>query len=679
VNKFEAGKRIEKLKKAINHHRYLYHVLDRPEISDAALDSLKHELKKLEDDFPDFITPDSPTQRVGGTALKKFKKVRHALPMLSLEDVFSPQEVEKWINRNFKIEPKIKNSRFFAELKFDGLALSLIYKNGVLNRASTRGNGKIGEDISLNVKTIESIPLKLEIHGNLPENFKKNFEKMIAGGIIEVRGEVIIAKKDFEKINSGQLKAGLPAFANPRNLAAGSVRQLNPAVTRSRRLDFYAYDLLADFGQNSHSQEHEILKAIGFKTDKKAKVIDNLEELFVFQKKIANERSYYDYDVDGIVASVDDNNLFERLGVVGKAPRGSIAFKFAPAEATTVIEDIIVQVGRTGALTPVAKLKPVEIGGTIVSRATLHNQDEIKRLDVRIGDTVVVGRAGDVIPDIRSAVKELRNKNAKEFQMPKKCPACFKPIVKDKAIHRCSNLKCPSRKKEILYHFVSKQAFDIDGLGPKIIDALLSNVLIRDAADLFELKEGDLAGLERFGEKSASNIIKAISDRRQIDLARFIIGLSIMHVGEETAIDLAKHFGSIDEIKKASRPELENVSNIGEAVSKSVFDWFHSEPNLNFLKRLLEHVKIKNPPAAKSRKLQGKVFVLTGVLKSMSRFDAKAAIRELGGNLSGAVSKNTDFVVAGQEPGSKLSKAGKLGVKIIDEEEFLKMIKYKYK
>ena len=675
MDRFEAKKRIEKLKKAINRHRYLYHILDRPEISDAALDSLKHELKKLEDGFPDLVSPDSPTQRVGGAALKKFKKVRHALPMLSLEDVFSPEEVEEWAMRNLKIEPKAGNPRLFAELKFDGLALSLVYKNGVLNRASTRGNGRIGEDVSVNAKTIESIPLKLEIHDDLPENFRRNIEKLIAGGVIEARGEVIIAKKDFEKINLGQLKAGLPAFANPRNLAAGSVRQLNPAVTRLRRLDFYAYDLLAGAGQTRHSEEHEILRAIGFKTDKKAKIIDNLEELFVFQKKIASERPRYDYDVDGIVVSVDDNDLFGRLGVVGKAPRGSIAFKFAPQEATPVIEDIIVQVGRTGSLTPVAKLKPVQIGGVVVSRATLHNEDEIRRLDARVGDTVVVGRAGDVIPDIRSVVKELRKQGVKEFHMPENCPACGRPVIKDGAIHRCSNTKCPSRKKEILYHFVSKQAFDIEGLGPKIIDALLANALIRDAADLFELEEGDLAGLERFGEKSAANIIKAVNARRQIDLARFIISLSITHVGEETAIDLANHFGSVENFQKVSRDSLEAVPNIGEAVSKSVFDWFHNQINLNFLKRLMEHVKIKNPPRIKAGKLYGKTFVLTGSLESMSRAEAKARIRRLGADSSETVSKSTDFVVAGKEPGFKLQKARKLGIKIINEEEFLKIIK----
>lgn len=675
MDKFETKKRIEKLKKAINRHRYLYHVLDRPEISDAALDSLKHELKKLEDEFPELITSDSPTQRVGGAALKKFKKVRHGVPMLSLEDVFSPEEVEEWAKRNVKIEPDIKNSPLFAELKFDGLALSLIYKNGILNRASTRGNGWIGEDVGLNAKTIESIPLKLEIQSGLPENFRRNVEKLIAGGMIEARGEVIIAKKDFENINLQRQKEGLPVFANPRNLAAGSVRQLNPAVTRSRRLDFYAYDFLADVGQTKHSQEHEILKAIGFKTDKKAKVIGNPEELFVFQKKIASERSHYEYEVDGIVVRVDDNDLFRRLGVVGKAPRASIAFKFAPQEATTVLEDIIVQVGRTGALTPVAKLKPVGIGGTTVSRATLHNEDEIKRLDARVGDTVVVGRAGDVIPDIRSVVKELRKSGAKEFQMLKKCPACGQPVIKEGAIHRCPNAKCPSRKKEILYHFVSKSAFDIAGLGPKIIDALLANVLIRDAADLFELKEGDLAGLERFGEKSASNLIKAVNAGRQIDFARFIISLSINHVGEETAADLADNFGSIEKLQSASRESLENISNIGEAVSGSVFNWFHNEANLNFLKRLMPHVKIKNPPRIKTGKLYDKTFVLTGSLESMSRLEAKARIRRFGGNVSETVSKSADFAVIGKEPGSKFEKARKLGVKTISEKEFLKIIK----
>lgn len=673
--KNEVKERIEKLRRVIEHHRYLYHVLDRQEISDSALDSLKHELKALENEFPDLITPDSPTQRVGGKALKEFKKIRHRVAMLSLEDVFASEEIEDWVSRNSKIEPKTKSAELFAELKFDGLALSLTYQNGVLESAATRGDGRVGEDITQNAKTIEAIPLNLEIYGRLPEKLESKTASLIKRGAIEVRGEVIISKKNFEKINSEQRKAGKQVYANPRNLAAGSVRQLDPAVTRLRRLDFHAYALLADFGQSKHSEEHAILNALGFKTDPKARVVQDLKALLSFHESVSKERHGLDYETDGIVVSINDNNLFKRLGVVGKAPRGSIAFKFAAKEATTVIEDIMVQVGRTGAITPVAKLKPVLIAGVNVSRATLHNADEIKRLDVRIGDTVVVGRAGDVIPDIKKVIKELRPRQSKEFHMPRVCPVCGHGLKKDGVILRCISPKCQARHRESLYHFASKNAFDIGGLGPKIIDAFLDNNLIRDAADLFELKEGDILPLERFGEKSAENIVKSIQSRRVIGLVRFILGLGILHVGEETAIDLAERFGSVENLARAEKGDLEKIPNIGEIVAKSVYDWFRDERNKEFLKRLLKYVKVEVVKRKAKGRFFAKSFVLTGSLESMSRDEAKAKIRGLGGSVSEAVSKNTDFVVAGSEPGSKYEKAKKSGVKIISEKEFFNLIK----
>ena len=675
MDKVEAKKRIEKLKKVIEHHRYLYHVLDKPEISDAALDSLKHELKKLEDEFTDLVTPDSPTQRVGGKALKEFKKAPHAVLMLSLEDVFSKEEVWDWISRNTKIVSASGEAELFAELKFDGLALSLIYQNGELKRAATRGDGRTGEDVTQNIKTIEAVPLSLEIHGTIKENFRAKAEKFLKNGAIEIRGEVLITKNDFQKINTEQKKAGKQIFANPRNLAAGSIRQLDPATTRSRRLDFHAYDLLADFGQSLHSEEHEILSALGFKTDKIARVFKNVNQLFGFHEKISREREKFEYETDGIVVSVNNNDLFKHLGVVGKAPRGAVAFKFAPREATTIVKDIIVQVGRTGALTPVAILEPVGIAGVTVSRATLHNADEIKRLDVRIGDTVIVGRAGDVIPDIKKSLKDLRPKMAKEFRMPKSCPVCAHELKQDGVILRCVNIKCPARHRESLYHFVSRGAFDIEGLGPKIIDVLLDDGLIRDAADLFALKEGDIQPLERFGEKSAQNLVSAIQSRREISLPRFILGLGILHVGEETAIDLAENFGSIEKLRVAEKEELERVPNIGEVVAESVFGWFRDGRNREFLGRLLKHVKIEHQKKRAKGKFFGRTFVLTGVLESMSRDEAKAKIRVLGGDPTESVSKKTDFVVAGSDPGSKYEKAKKLGAKIIDEGEFLKLIK----
>ncbi|MBI2038935.1 MAG: NAD-dependent DNA ligase LigA [Candidatus Niyogibacteria bacterium] len=674
MDKAEASRRVAKLREVIDHHRYLYHVLDRPELSDAALDSLKHELKQLEDRFPDLVTPDSPTQRVGGAALKEFKKVEHRTPMLSLEDVFASGEVEEWKTRIAKVAPEAEKAEFFAELKFDGLAMSLVYEDGVLEHASTRGDGQVGEDVTQNVKTIEAIPLRLKLHGDVAGRIKRQLEKRIERGTLEIRGEVIITKKEFGAINRAQEKAGQTTYANPRNLAAGSVRQLDSSITRSRKLDFHAYGLADDAGQVLHSEEHDILKALGFKTDKKAKIVKNEKELIAFQGAIEREREKFDYEVDGIVAAVNDNALFRRLGVAGKAPRGAIAFKFAPRETTTVVEDIVVQVGRTGALTPVAKLRPVQIGGVTVSRATLHNADEIRRLDVRVGDTVIVGRAGDVIPDIRAVVRELRPRGAREFHMPKRCPVCDAALTQDGKILRCENVKCPARHRETLYHFSSRGVFDIDGLGPKIIDALLDNGLIQDAADFFELREGDVAPLERFGERSAKNLISAIHERRAIGLNRFLLGLGILHVGEETANDLADHFGSLDRIRRVSVEELEEVPNIGSIVAHSIYEWFRNARNTEFLKKLERHVTIENPPRRKKGKLAGKIFVLTGELQTMSREEAKERIRKAGGHASETVSRDTSYVVAGSETGSKYDKAEKLGIPIIDEKRFLKLL-----
>lgn len=667
MSKDEAKKRIEKLKHVIEHHRYLYHVLDRQEISDSALDSLKHELKKLEDEFPDLITPDSPTQRVGGEPLKEFKKVRRpeTLRMNSLEDVFSKEELKEWFSRLEKFLGRKLKPEFYCDPKMDGLALELIYKDSILERASTRGDGLTGEDVTENAKTIEAIPLKL----------KKEWK-----GELRVRGEVYISHSEFERINRAQKKMGEKIYANPRNLAAGSVRQLDPKITSSRRLKFFAYSV-AGRGRNfldkfPHKKgEYEELKNLGFPINPLGRQAGSLDVAIDIHEEINKKRARLDYDIDGIVVTINYNEVYQDAGVVGKAPRGATAFKFAPKEATTVVEDIFTQVGRTGAITPVAKLRPVEISGVIVSRATLHNEDEIRRLNVRVGDTVIVGRAGDVIPDIKKVIIELRPKGSKVFQMPARCPVCKTRLVREGAITRCPNKKCASRHKEVIYHFVSRSAFDIDGLGPKIIDALLDNGLIQDSADLFELKEGDLIPLERFGEKSAENLIKAIQARREITLSRFLMALSILHVGEETAIDLAEYFGGLEKIKKATPEELEAVENIGGVVAKSVHEWFRNDANKKFLEKLLRHVKIKNPPKREKGKLAGKTFVLTGSLEAMSRDEAKAKIRELGGNLSETVSKKTDFVIAGSDPGSKYEKAQKLGVKIISEKDFLDLIK----
>ncbi len=678
VTKQEAKERIEKLKKLINKYRYEYHVLNKLEISEEALDSLKHELKKLEDEFPNLITFDSPTQRVAGEPLKEFKKIKHKNPMISLEDVFSEEEFAEWAVRIKKLAPN-DNFEYYAEPKFDGLALSIVYKNGVLFYAATRGNGEVGEDVTQNVRTIESIPLVLELHGKINSSAKNLLERFLKKGRIEVRGEAIITKKNFIEINKEQKKQRLPTYANSRNLAAGSLRQLDPKITFSRKLDFFAYDLLGPLDNDYHSNEHMSLRALGFKTGGEIEMVCESEtNVFSLYRKIEEKRETLPYNIDGVVIAVNSNELFKKLGVRGKAPRGAIAFKFAPKEATTVVENILIQVGRTGALTPVAVLKPVDISGVTVSRATLHNQDEIERLSLKIGDSVIVGRAGDVIPDIIKVLKELRTGKEKEFHMPKACPVCGKQVAK---IQKggvglyCINKNCPARHRENLYHFVSRKAFDIDGLGPKILNALLDNSLIQDAPDLFDLKEGDIAPLERFGEKSAKNLIEAINKSKKITLARFIYALGILHVGEETANDLAECLGSLERVEYSSLEEFNKMSNIGGVIAQSIHDWFRDQHNKNLLKKLLKYVEIKNPSRRAPGKLKNKTFVFTGEMEGVSRDEAKSKVRELGGDPSETVSKNTNYVVAGANPGSKYARAQKLGVKIINEKEFLKLIK----
>ena len=586
--KNEAEKRIEKLKKVINHHRYLYHVLNKQEISDAALDSLKHELYKLEEKYPELITSDSPTQRVAGKPLAGFKKVEHRLPMLSLEDVFSEEEFKNWQDYLKRLE---KNAQFdyFAELKIDGFAIALVYEAGLFAYGATRGNGRVGEDVTQNLKTIESIPLKLEIHGKLPnEEIVKNTEKLINEGRIEVRGEVYMEKKAFEDFNKELEKKKLPTYANPRNLAVGSIRQLDPRLTASRPLKFLAYDIVTDLGQKRHSEGHQILSALGFKTDP-GKECKNLEEIIEYWRETAKKREAFPFLIDGIVINVNNNALFQKLGVVGKSPRGARAFKFSPKQATTIIENIKLQVGRTGAITPVAHLKPVQVGGVLITRATLHNEDEIKKLGVKIGDTVIVERAGDVIPAVAKVLSELRNGKEKDFHFPKNCPVCGTKLLKPEGevVWRCPNLNCQARKREFLYHFTSKKAFDVAGLGPKIIDQLMDENLIGRAPDLFELKEGDLTPLERFAEKKAKNIVEAIQSRKKISLPRFIYALGIRHVGEETAIALSDYFGSIDKLKESFKEELEKILDVGPEVSESIYNWFQQKRNQRLLKETI--------------------------------------------------------------------------------------------
>ena len=683
----EIKNRIQKLREEINYHRYLYHVLDRQEISDAALDSLKHDLAVLEKEYPEFITSDSPTQRVGGQPLDKFNKITHQWPMLSLNDVFSQEELADWEKRNLKI---VSGSyQYFAELKIDGFAVSLIYKKGILYSGSTRGDGFIGEDVTQNIKTIEAIPLTLtqlskkEYQDNEIASavYKNIVSKIETDEEIEIRGEVYLTKDDFASINQEQKNKGLDLYANPRNVAAGSIRQLDSVLVRERHLNFLAYALVTDVGQQTHKEEHRILRLIGFKTDHFARAVNNQEEIHSFWKDIMSHRDTLPYQIDGLVININNNEAFKSLGVVGKAPRGAVAYKFPAEEATTIVEDIIIQVGRTGVLTPVACLKPVNINGALISRATLHNEDEIKRLELKIGDTVIVVRAGDVIPSIIKVLKNLRFGVEKEFVMPEICPNCSKEIIKPEGEvnYRCLNKDCSAIQKEQIYHFVSKKAFNILGLGPKIIDRFYELGLIKDAADIFSLKEVDLQSLERFAEKSSAKVVVSIQQAKQISLSKFIYALGIFHVGEETAIDLARHFGYLKNIQSSSLDEIKALPDIGPVMAQAIYEWFQSEINKNFLDKLFQAgIKIENPklPVTSSlaSRVPAKIFVLTGELESLTRDQAKEKIRALGGNISKSVSKKTTYVVVGQNPGSKYDQAKKLGVPILDESEFLEMM-----
>lgn len=657
----EARDRIEKLKKLINHHRYLYHVQDRQEISDQALDSLKKELFDLENQHPQLVTADSPTQRVGGKPLDAFKKITHVSRMLSFNDTFSKEDVEQWIGRISKLltESDKQKIDFYCELKIDGLAIELEYKKGIFVAGSTRGDGLVGEDITQNLKTIEAIPLVLE-----------NQEDIIA------RGEVFISKREFKAVNKLQKTKGLPIYANPRNIAAGSVRQLDPKITAQRKLDFFAYDIAQDAGFAVHQEEHEYLKRLGFKTNAHNQYCKTLGEVFSFYERCGTLRDKLDYEIDGVVVIINNNEIFQKLGIVGKAPRGAVAFKFPQSQAATKVQDIKVQVGRTGAMTPVAVLEPVQISGITITRATLHNEDEIKRLGLKIGDTVIVGRAGDVIPDVIRVLPELRTGREKNFAMPKFCPSCKTGLKKSatESLFKCPNQNCFAKRRRSFYHFVSRAAFNIEKLGPKIIDRLLGEGLVQDPSDLFSLQEGDIAQLERFGEKSAGNLVASINQRKEITLSRFIYALGIRNIGLETANDLAVHFGSLKKLQQASLENLTSVLGIGPIVAQSAHDWFSDKNNVKFLDKLQrDGVKIIHQ-ASPAGALSGKTFVFTGTLESIDRNLAKEKVRGLGGQTSESVSSRVDVVVAGREAGSKFNKAKKLGVKIIDEKEFLKII-----
>lgn len=667
MTKGEAKIRLEKLRALINKYRYSRLVLNKELAAESVEDALKKELFDLEQEWPDLVTPDSPTQRVGGRPLDKFKKFTHPQRMLSFNDCFDRQDMQEWQSRLQRLDSQAVSGGFYCELKIDGLAIELVYENGILKTGATRGDGLVGEDVTQNLKTVEAIPLNIEI------------SKFRAPKELVVRGEVFITKKEFMRLNREQAKTGEAVYANPRNLAAGSIRQLDPVITAGRRLDSFAYSLVTDLGQTTHEEEHHILKELGFKTNPHNKFCRDLKEVQEFRDHWEKEREKLDYEIDGVVVITNDNRTFNKLGVVGKAPRAAVAYKFSPRESTTKIKDIIISVGRTGTLTPIAVLEPVEIGGTTVSRATLHNEDEIKRLDVKIGDTVVVGRAGDVIPDIKKSLKELRTGQEKTFHFPSHCPACREPVERlaGEVAHKCVNKNCPAIRREAIYHFVSKSALDIDGIGPKIIDQLMDSGLIKDAADLYHLKKEDLLNLERFAEQSAANAINAIQSRRKVALDKFIYALGIPHVGSETAVALARRFGTLEKIAVATMEELVAIKDIGGIVAQSIAGWFKDTQH----QRLLEKFKeaglqvLKQESTQKSSKLKGLTFVFTGAMENLSREQAEELVREHGGDASSSVSRETSYVVAGTESGSKLAKAQKLGVKVLSEEKFLEMVK----
>lgn len=662
--------RVAKLRREIERHRYLYHVLDRQEISDAALDSLKHELQRLEQNYPSLVTADSPTQRVGGKPRPELKKVRHRYRMLSFEDVFSFDELAAWEKRWRKQAPN-RTTNYLVDLKLDGLAISLVYERGLLVRGATRGDGLVGEDVTHSVRTIESVPLRLRTD-DLPVNVRRQ----VNGGEVEIRGEVVMLKNDFAALNRAQQQAGQPEFANPRNVSAGSIRQLDPKLAASRTLTFYAWELMTDLGQATWAESYELIKQLGVKVNPRATVGRDLDAVVVFHGRIARERAKLPFWVDGVVVKINDRSLFERLGVVGKAPRGAVAFKFAAQQATTMIEDIQVQVGRTGALTPVAHLRPVRVAGTTVARATLHNADEIARLDVRVGDTVIVQKAGDIIPDVVQVIKNLRPPSARPFRLPTACPVCRRPVKRHagEVIAYCTNPHCPARQREGLYHFVSKQGLDIAGLGPSTVDALVDERLVREPADFFHLKIQQVRELPLFAETKAEKLLRGITRARTVSLDRFLFSLGIRHVGEQTAIDLANHFQTLDRLVAASQTDIAAVPNVGAVVGSSIDEFFHDGRHLTRLRALERALNITGPPKPTSRKLKGAVVVITGTLSAMSREAAHARIRAAGGTVGSSVTAKTTYLVIGQQPGSKLTMAKKLGVKVVAEDQFRRMV-----
>jgi DNA ligase (NAD+) len=666
-SKKDPKEQIEKLRDKVRYHEHRYFVLDSPEISDAEFDALVAQLKTLEAEHPELITPDSPTQRVGGKPREGFVQVAHSVPMQSLDNAYSEEELREFDRR---VREGVGRERvdYVAELKLDGMSMAVVYERGQLQRAVTRGDGRVGEDVTENARTIRSLPL------SLPENA---LAKTKLKGNLEVRGEVLLHRKAFDRLNQERERAGLSLFANPRNAAAGSIRMLEPGIVAERHLDYFAYLLLADgrVGAKEQRQVLQTLALLGFKVNPQWRHCRDLDEALEYCREWENRRDSLPFETDGVVIKVNSIALQEELGSTAKAPRWAIAYKYAARQATTQVRDIRVSVGRTGALTPVAILEPVPIGGVTVSRATLHNEDEIRRLGLKIGDTVVVERGGDVIPKVVRVETSARAKHRgelREFKMPSRCPVCGGHVVREEGevAWRCVNVNCPAQLKESILHFAGRRAMDIDGLGEALVDQLVDSGLVRDVADIYKLNEEKLVALERMGEKSARNLLREIEQSRSRSLERLIFALGIRMVGERTAALLADYFGSLDKLEAASQEELEVVFEVGPAVASSIHSFFREPRNRQLIERLRkEGLRLEQAKKAVRKILAGKVFVLTGTLEHYTREEAKRCIEEAGGRVTGSVSKNTDYVVAGAEPGSKLDKARELGVAVVDEKQ----------
>ena len=663
MNKVDAEQRIAKLRELINDYRYHYHVLDESTMSEAAADSLKHELSRLEEEYPELITPDSPTQRVAGKPLDKFTKVRHEKRMISLADVFSEEEVKDWITRNEKLIPGGHIEEFFTDIKMDGLACSLKYRDGVFYQAVTRGDGLIGEDVTLNVKTIENIPLRIDVKE------------------AEVRGEIVIFKKDFDRLNEIQRKRGEAEFANPRNLAAGSIRQLDPKVAASRPLKFIAYDLVTPDKPTWH-EAYETLRELGFQTSNEDRVFraDEMKELFRYIGELDEYRKGLRFNTDGMVIKINDRAVYDRLGIVGKTPRGAVAYKFPAEESTTVVRDIVISIGRTGAATPVAILDPVQVAGTTVRHASLHNADEIARLDVRIGDTVIIYKAGDIIPQVKEVLLTLRPEGTEAFDYEKALKRQYPELQFERpageVVYRVKGESSNLILKRAIEYYASKPALNIEGLGEKNVEALIDAGLIGSIADLYRLKESEVAKLERFGELSARNLVTAIEKARTPALGKFITALGIRHVGAATATSLARRFKSLDRLMEVTEEELMAVDDIGEVVAESIVAWFADEDNAKMLEELREMGVWPQEENTDELPLVGQSYIVTGTLAAMGREEAEDKLRALGATVTSSVTKNTTALIVGEKPGkSKMDKAAKLGTPVMNEAEFLKLIK----